>query len=101
MTIKLPVYVDHDEAESAWWVADADGEPVDLFAIADALNATQPAPDLTALREAVETCRAATSSMEFEQRGTEDYFAARDMARAAREDIVTAALTLFPQDGDA
>ena len=93
MTIKTPVRITY-EADARGFASyphfvDADGYHVEFSALADALNATASAPDLTALREAVEAARASLARGDSEMEVTAKYL-----------DIVDAAAALCPpKDG--
>lgn len=91
MTIDLPVHVDllETDARLAWRIVDADGVVIPWGTVVAALNATASAPDLTALREAVEAARASLARGDSEMEVTAKYL-----------DIVDAAAALCPpKDG--
>ena len=88
MTIKLPVAADllETDARLAWRIVDADGVVIPWGTVVAALNA---APDLDALREAVEAARASLARGDSEMEVTAKYL-----------DIVDAAAALCPpKDG--
>lgn len=94
MTIKTPVRITY-KANTRGFASyphfvDADGYHVEFSALADALNATAtPAPDLTALEQAVEAARASLARGDSEMEVTAKYL-----------DIVDAAAALCPpKDG--
>lgn len=105
MTIKTPVRITY-EADARGFASyphfvDADGYHVEFSALADALNAST-APDLTALREAVEEYRERRA--EYDRTEDGDFSAAaEDIAltafMGATWNIVNAADALFPEDG--
>lgn len=97
---KLPVHIEtytmlfgEDVLEHKGLV-DADGLEVDLQDVADALNATAttPAPDLTALRKAVEAWRFVCDRYDRELEGY-------GMVQSAEHDVIIAADILFQKDG--
>jgi hypothetical protein len=92
MTIKLPVAADllETDARLAWRIVDADGVVIPWGTVVAALNATAtPAPDLTALEQAVEAARASLARGDSEMEVTAKYL-----------DIVDAAAALCPpKDG--
>lgn len=105
MTINLPVRVvrrtDANGDIVANYIVDGEGDSISLEDIAAALNATQPAPDLTALREAVETWRAKYYAITMADVVTNSA-RWREVVQADNH-ILRAALAMFPlaQDGDA